>query len=284
MTPHDEWDYDGVNEHILVDLPMNGQMRKLLVHFDRNGFEYTIDRVTGEVLLAQPFQEVNWATGVDLKTGRPMLNPDKETHQGRLTKDVCPSSTGAKDEQPAAYSPLTHLFYTPTTDLCMDYGGIETKYIAGTPYVGAAVRMYAGSGGNGARGAFLAWDATTGKKVWGITEKYPVWSGALATAGNLVFYGTIDGNFKAVDAKTGDVLWSTHFDSGIVGNPIAYRGPDGKEYIAVYSGVGGWLAAIVPGQLSADDPWAALGAVGAVPDLPNDTKPGGAVHVFALGS
>lgn len=284
MTPHDEWDYDGVNEHILVDLPINGQNRKLLVHFDRNGFAYTIDRATGEVLVAQPFQNVNWSTGVDLKTGRPILNPAKEIHQGRLTKDICPSSTGAKDQQPAAYSPDTHLVYAPATNLCMDYGGVEAKYIAGTPYVGAAVRMYAGPGGNGARGEFLAWDPTTGKKVWTITEKYPVWSGALATAGGVVFYGTLDGNFKAVDGKTGNVLWTTHFDSGIVGNPIAYLGPDGKEYVAIYSGVGGWLAAIVPGHLSADDPWAALGAVGAVPDLPNDTKPGGAVHVFALGS
>jgi len=109
-----------------------------------------------------------------------------------------------------------------------------------------------------------------------------VWSGALATAGGLVFYGTLDGNFKAIDAKSGRVLWTTHFDSGIVGNPMTYLGPDGKQYIAVYSGVGGWLGAIVPGKLSVDDPWAALGAVGAVPDLPNNTKPGGALHVFAL--
>jgi glucose dehydrogenase len=210
------------------------------------------------------------------------LNADKATHQGRLTNGICPSSSGAKDEQPAAYSPETRLFYTPSTDLCMDYGGIESKYIAGTPYVGAAVKMYAGSAGNNARGEFLAWDAVAGKKVWGITEKYPVWSGTLATAGGLVFYGTLDGNFKAVDAKSGRVLWTVHFESGIVGNPITYLGPDGKQYLAVYSGVGGWLGAIVPGNLSIDDPWAALGAVGAVPDLPNDTKAGGAVHVFAL--
>jgi PQQ-dependent dehydrogenase (methanol/ethanol family) len=282
MTPHDMWDFDGTNENILVDLTIDGRARKVLVHFDRNGFAYTIDRASGEVLVAHPFQNVNWASGVDLKTGRPVLNADKATHQGRLTKEICPSSSGAKDEQPAAYSPETRLFYVPTTNLCMDYGGIESKYIAGTPYVGAAVRMYAGPGGNDARGELLAWDAASGKKVWGITEKYPVWSGALATAGGLVFYGTLDGNFKAIDAKSGRVLWTTHFDSGIVGNPMTYLGPDGKQYIAVYSGVGGWLGAIVPGKLSVDDPWAALGAVGAVSDLPNNTKPGGALHVFAL--
>jgi len=279
-TPHDMWDYDGVNEHIVADLPVNGTDRKVIVHFDRNGYAYTIDRYTGEVLVAQPFQTVNWSTGVDLKTGRPQVVPDKETHQGRMTINICPSSTGARDQQPAAFSPKTKLFYTPATNLCMDYGGIEAQYIAGTPYVGAAVKMYGGPGDN--RGEFLAWDAGTGKKVWGIKEKFPVWAGALATAGDVVFYGTMDGDFKAVNAITGKQLWKTHFDSGIVGNPITYLGPDGKQYIAVYEGVGGWAGAIVPGNLSTDDPYAALGAVNAMKDLPDHTKAGGALHVFEL--
>jgi PQQ-dependent dehydrogenase (methanol/ethanol family) len=280
LTPHDEWDYDAVNESILADLTINGQPRKVLVHFDRNGFATTVDRGTGEILVAAPFQLANWATGIDMKTGRPIRDSSKATHQGRLTKNICPSSTGARDQQPAAFSPRTKLFYTPATNVCMDYGGIEAKYIAGTPYVGAAVRMYGGPGGN--RGEFLAWDATTGTKKWGIKETFPVWAGALVTATDLVFYGTMDGDFKAVDANSGKELWKTHFESGVVGNPITFLGPDGKQYVAVYSGVGGWMGAIVPGNLSPDDPWAALGAVGAVPDLPRHTKPGGAVHVFAL--
>jgi len=282
MGPHDMYDYDGVNENIVADIPMNGQTRKVIIHTDRNGFIYTIDRTNGQVLVAEKFKPTNWATKIDLQTGRPVEVPEKATHQGRLTKDICPSASGARDQQPAAYDPETHLLYTPSTNLCMDYGGVETKYIAGTPYVGAAVRMYAGPGGNDARGEFLAWDPATGKKVWGITEKYPVWAGALVTAGGVVFYGTMDGNFKAVDKKSGKELWKTHFESGIIGNPITYRGPDGKQYVAVYEGVGGWMGAIVPGNLSKDDPWAALGAVGAVPDLPNDTKAGGGLHVFAL--
>jgi len=279
-TPHDAWDYDGVNEHIIADIPFNGATRKVVVHFDRNGFAYTIDRNTGQVLVAQPFQYLNWATDVNLESGRPTLVEDKQTHQGRMTENICPSSTGARDQQPAAYSPKTHLFYTPATNLCMDYGGIEAKYIAGTPYVGAAVKMYGGPGGN--RGEFLAWDAGTGKKVWGIKENFPVWAGALATAGDLVFYGTMDGDFKAVNATNGEVLWKTHFNSGIIGNPITYIGPDGKQYVAVYEGVGGWAGAIVPGNLSADDPFAALGAVNAMKDLPDHTKAGGALHVFVL--
>ena len=164
----------------------------------------------------------------------------------------------------------------------MDYGGIETKYIAGTPYVGAAVKMFAEGGIMNNRGEFFAWDPATGKKVWADEEKYPVWSGALATAGSVVFYGTMDGDFKAVDATSGKELWKTHFDSGIIGNPITFLGPNGKQFVAVYSGVGGWLGAIVPGHLAKDDHWAALGAVGAMYDLPDNTKPGGALHVFAL--
>ena len=279
-TPHDAWDYDAVNEHIVADIPVNGATRKVVVHFDRNGFAYTIDRTTGEVLVAQPFQYLNWATGVDLQSGRPTLVEEKQTHQGRMTSNICPSSTGARDQQPAAFSPRTHLFYTPATNLCMDYGGIEAKYIAGTPYVGAAVKMYGGPGGN--RGEFLAWDAGTGKRVWGIKENFPVWGGALVTAGDVVFYGTMDGDFKAVNATNGNVLWKTHFKSGIIGNPITFLGPDGKQYVAVYEGVGGWAGAIVPGNLSVDDPFAALGAVNAMKDLPDHTKAGGALHVFEL--
>ena len=279
-TPHDAWDYDGVNEQIVADIPFNGVTRKVVVHFDRNGFAYTIDRNTGEVLVAQPFQYVNWATGVDLTSGRPTLVDEKQTHQGRMTTNICPSSIGARDQQPAAFSPRTHLFYTPASNLCMDYGGIEAKYIAGTPYVGAAVKMYGGPGGN--RGEFLAWDAGTGKKVWGIKENFPVWSGALVTAGDVVFYGTMDGDFKAVNATSGEVLWKTHFNSGIVGNPMTFIGPDGKQYVAIYEGVGGWAGAIVPGNLSTDDPFAALGAVNAMKDLPDHTKAGGALHVFTL--
>jgi alcohol dehydrogenase (cytochrome c) len=279
-TPHDEWDYDAVNESIPIDIPINGQTRKVLVHFDRNGFATTIDRATGQLLVAQKFQNTNWATGYDMQTGRPILDPAKETHQGRLTKGICPSSSGARDQQPAAFSPRTKLFYSPSHNVCMDYGGTDVQYIAGTPYVGAAVRMFPGPGGY--RGEFFAWDATTGKKVWSIKDKFPLWGGALATASDLVFYGTMTGEFRAVDAKSGKKLWEAKLPSGIIGNPVTFLGPDGKQYVAVYAGVGGWMGAIVPGNLSVDDPWAALGATGAVPDLPKATKPGGSVHVFAL--
>src|SRR3954469_8661909 len=116
-TPHDIWDYDGVNENILVDLPIRGTTRKALVHFDRNGFAYTMDRATGEVLVANAFVPMNWASGVDLKTGRPNVNVDKATAQNKNVKDICPSLEGGKNQQPAAFSPKTGVFYVPTNNL-----------------------------------------------------------------------------------------------------------------------------------------------------------------------
>ena len=237
VTPHDLWDYDGVNENILADLPIAGRTRKVLVHFDRNAFGYTIDRATGEVLVAQPFANLNWSTGVDLGTGVPNVVPEKRTHQGVTVQNICPPDIGGKDQQPAAFSPRTGLFYVPTNNECMDYTGYEASYIAGTPYWGAQVARHPGPGGN--RGAFIAWDATTGRMVWSIPDKFLVYSGALATAGDVVFYGTVEGDFKAVDARTGRLLWKFHCGSGVIGAPMTYRGPDGKQYVAVLTGVGG---------------------------------------------
>jgi alcohol dehydrogenase (cytochrome c) len=163
----------------------------------------------------------------------------------------------------------------------MDYAGLKASYIAGTPYLGADVRMYAGPKGWNQRGEFIAWNPATGKKVWGVPERFPVWSGPVVTGSDLVFYGTMDGWLRAVNAHTGAVLWKFKTGSGIVGNPMTFMGPDGKQYVAVYSGIGGWAGAIALG-LSANDPTAALGATGAMPDLPQYTAPGGTVYVFAL--
>jgi glucose dehydrogenase len=162
----------------------------------------------------------------------------------------------------------------------MDVEGLEANYIAGTPYVGMNVRMYAGPGGN--RGEFLAWDPVKNQKVWAVSENFPVWSGALVTAGDVVFYGTMDGWFKALDAKSGTLLWQFKVGSGIIGQPVSYRGPDGKQYVAILSGVGGWSGAIVAGGLDPRDATAALGFVGAMGDLPDYSTRGGMLYVFAL--
>jgi PQQ-dependent dehydrogenase (methanol/ethanol family) len=279
-TPHDAWDYDGINENVLADLNIGGQTRKVLVNFDRNGFAYVLDRKTGELLKADAFVNVNWATGIDLKTGRPIENPEKRTSSTKNTKDICPSAMGGKNQQPVSFSPKTGLFYVPANNLCMDYEGVEVKYQAGQPYVGAIVLSKAGPGGH--RGEFLAWDPVAGKKVWGITENLSAWGGALTTAGDVAFYGTMEGWLKAVNAKTGAVLWKFKTPSGIIGNPMTYAGPDGKQYVAVLSGVGGWSGIGVAAEMSLEDKTAGLGAIGAFDDLQNFSNQGGVLTVFSL--
>jgi glucose dehydrogenase len=157
---------------------------------------------------------------------------------------------------------------------------MAVSYIAGTPYVGSDQKIYAGPGGN--RGEFAAWDPVGRRKVWDIKENFPVWSGALATGGDVVFYGTLEGWFKAVDARTGTLLWKFRTGSGIVGQPISYLAPDGKQYIAVLSGVGGWAGAVVTGNLDTRDATAASGFANALVDLPAETRMGGMLYVFAL--
>jgi len=281
-TPHDIWDYDAVNENILIDAPLTpgGAARNLLVHFDRNGFAYTMDRVTGEVLLANPFLPMNWSSGVDLKTGRPVVNVDKATAQGKNVKDICPSLEGGKNQQPAAFSPHTGLFYVPTNNLCMDFEGREVTYIAGTPYIGGNAPEKGGPGGY--KGEFIAWDAIKGEKLWGIKEPFPVWGGALATAGDVVFYGTLDGWFKAVDARNGTVLYQFKVGSGVVGNPMTYTGPDGKQYVAVYAGIGGDMGLLIAGDVASNLPYDVRERGTTLPDLAKYTSWGGMLFVFSL--
>ncbi|PYS52837.1 MAG: PQQ-dependent dehydrogenase, methanol/ethanol family [Acidobacteria bacterium] len=280
LTPHDLHDYDGINEQILLDMPVGGQTRKILVRPERNGYIYVIDRTNGEVLSANPFVHITSSNGVDLKTGRLNVNEDKAPQVGKVVRDICPAPPGAKDWQPSAFSPRTGLIYIPHQNLCMDAESVEANYIEGTPYVGMNVKMYAGPGGK--RGVFSAWDPVAGKEVWSIQEDFPVWSGAVVTAGDVVFYGTMDGWFKAVNAQTGEVLWQFKCGSGIIGQPISYRGPDGKQYVAILSGVGGWSGAIVAGDLDPRDGTSALGFVNAMTDLPQRTTKGGMLYVFSL--
>jgi PQQ-dependent dehydrogenase (methanol/ethanol family) len=287
MTPHDEWDYDGVNENILVDQEIGGQMRKLMVHFDRNGFGYTLDRETGELLVAEKFDPaVNWATHVDMETGRPQVVAEFSTHQNGAdvnSEGICPAALGSKDQQPAAYSPKTGLFYVPTNHVCMDYEPFEVEYVAGQPYVGATLSMYPAGrvtdDGTSNLGNFIAWDATKGEIVWSLPERFAVWSGALATAGDVVFYGTLEGHLKAVDAKTGKELYSFKTPSGIIGNVNTYT-HNGKQYVAILSGIGGWAGIGMAAGLEGDTD--GLGAVGGFRALSDYTQLGGVLTVFAL--
>lgn len=279
LTPHDLHDYDGVNEAIVVDLEWKGAPRKVLLRPERNGYVYVFDRATGQVLSAEPFAFVNTSSGVDLVTGHLAVNPTKKPSVNKVVRDICPAAPGAKDWQPSAYSPRTGLLYIPHQNLCMDEEGLEVNYIAGTPYVGMNVKMYAGRGGG--RGHFDAWNPHTGSKVWSVDEDLPVWSGALVTAGDVAFYGTMDGWFKAVDARTGKLLWRHRLNSGIIGQPVTFRAPDGRQYVAIFAGVGGWAGAIMMG-IDARDSSAALGFANAMRDLPQKTALGGRLWVFGL--
>ena len=282
IVPHDAWDYDEIMENILVDMRWDGEMRKLLVHPGRTGFVFVMDRETGELLSAEKFREsTNWAEEFNLETGMPLINEAKRTHMGETTYDICPSSTGAKEVFPSAVSPRTGLLYIPAHNFCMNYTGIEANYIAGTPYLGADVLMYPDKSTPG-RGRLVAWDIKGEKKRWTIEEKWPVTAGVLATAGDVVFYGTTDGWFKAADAREGKVLWKFKAPSGIVGNPMTFTGPGGRQYVAIYSAIGGWIGANAFEALSADDPTAALGTAGAAADLKKVTAAGSDLLVFAL--
>jgi PQQ-dependent dehydrogenase (methanol/ethanol family) len=315
MTPHDEWDYDGINEMILVDLPIDGTERKALVHFDRNGIGYTLDRETGELLVAEKFDPaVNWTTGVDMDPasenyGRPAVVAAMSTEQNGEdvnTTGVCPAALGSKDQQPAAYSPKTGLFYVPTNHVCMDYEPFRVSYTAGQPYVGSTLSMYPAPDSHGGMGNFIAWDASAGEIKWSLPEQFSAWSGALATAGDVVFYGTLEGYLKAVDSDTGEELYKFKTPSGIIGNVMTYE-HDGKQYVGVLSGVGGWagigLAAglLAPENAAAwqnaagraatgralesaerDVDTAGLGAVGGYAALSDYTTLGGQLTVFQL--
>jgi PQQ-dependent dehydrogenase (methanol/ethanol family) len=287
MTPHDEWDFDGVNEMILTDQTIGGTARKLLTHFDRNGLGYTLDRATGELLVAEKYDpKVNWTSGVDMNKnsptyGRPAVLKTASTDQAGEdvnVKNICPAALGTKDEQPAAYSPDTQLFYVPTNHVCMDYEPFRVRYTAGQPYVGATLSMYPPQGETH-MGNFIAWDGKAGKIVWSNKEQFSVWSGALATAGGVVFYGTLEGYLKAVDAKSGKELYKFKTPSGIIGNVMTYD-HGGKQHVAVLSGVGGWAGIGLAAGLT--DPTAGLGAVGGYAALSNYTALGGSLTVFTL--
>jgi PQQ-dependent dehydrogenase (methanol/ethanol family) len=312
MTPHDEWDYDGINEMILVDgMEVKGKKHDVLVHFDRNGFAYTMDRATGELLVAKKYDPaVNWATEVNMdpnskEYGRPQVVAKYSTQQnGEDTNStgICPAALGTKDQQPATYSPKTGLFYVPTNHVCMDYEPYKVSYTAGQPYVGATVSMYPAPGGDGNMGNFIAWDAAKGEIVWSKPEQFSVWSGALATAGDVIFYGTLEGYIKAVD-EHGKELYKFKTPSGIIGNVTPFE-HNGKQYIAVLSGVGGWAGIGLAGGLLSPDNAAAwhgavdqgraqgdqaavvgtagLGAVGGYAALADYTTLGGQLTVFGL--
>lgn len=236
-TPHDAWDYDGVNELVFADLPFDGKKVPVLMQANRNGFFYVIDRANGKLLSAKQYIDgVNWATGIDMKTGAPIEAAGNAKRPGmkRKASNICPNLIGAKNWMPMAYNPQTGLVYIPTMNLCMDLEGIEADYKRGAFYLGVNFDLGKfGPGGHG--GGVKAWDPVKQKEVWFNKDELPFNGAMMSTAGGLVFHGDIKGWFKALDAKTGKTLWKFNAGSGITAAPMTYT-LDGKQYVAVVSG------------------------------------------------
>lgn len=284
MTPFDQWDYDGINEPILVDLDVDGKQVPSLVTFNRNGHAYVLDRRDGTLLRAHTYGPVDWAERIDMKTGRPVkVAAHSPLEVGKMVS-ASPSAMGTKDQQPCSVDPAKpNVFFCGTNNWYMELTPQERgKTMQGMPYVFANVMMKPHK--PGALGIIKAFDVLSGKEVWTVEEKFPTWSGTLVTDGGLVFYGTLDGWFRAVDKDTGKKLWETKLPSGIIGNPISYKiGND--QYVAVYSGIGGWIGLPVTAGLDPADPFGALGAAGLAFSNGFDKIPtGGALHVFRLGA
>ncbi|WP_157081854.1 methanol/ethanol family PQQ-dependent dehydrogenase [Sphingomonas pruni] len=239
-TPHDGWDFDGVNEFIPFDATINGKPMKLGAQANRNGFFFVLDRTNGKFISATPFvSKVTWATGYD-KKGRPMFDPNNRpgppTGEKGNTVFSAPSFLGGKNWMPMAFSQQTGMFYVPSNEWGMDIWNEPITYKKGAAYLGAGFTikpLYEDH-----IGVLRAIDPTTGKIKWEYKNKAPLWGGVLTTAGNLVFTGTPEGYLKAFDAKTGKELWKFNTGSGVVGSPVTWE-QDGEQYVAVMSGWGG---------------------------------------------
>ena len=264
-TPYDAWDYDGVNELVLADVAVGGQTTPVLFKADRNGFFYVLNRKTGKLISAEPYVFVNWATGVDKASGRPNEIPEKRPRLDTWARDICPNLFGGKNWEPMAYSPQTGLVYIPTFNLCMDLAGRTAEYKRGMFYLGSEWDL-AKVGPGGHMSEAIAWDPIKNVKVWGNKEELPFMGGMLPTAGGLVFHGNIQGWFKALDARTGQLLWQFNAGSGISAGPVTYE-LDGKQYVAVVSG-----RLVTPPSF--------LGHIGE--KIFASSPPGGALFVFEL--
>jgi alcohol dehydrogenase (cytochrome c) len=263
-TPADAWDYDGVNELLLTDLKIGGADTPVLMKADRNGFFFVANRETGKMISAEKYVYANWAKKFDISTMRAEEDPDKRPGPGHPAKDICPNLIGGKNWQPMSFNPQTGLVYIPTNNVCMDWSVSDVAYKRGVFYLGAEFPTKEGPGGF--LGELVAWDPVANKKVWSIKEDLPFNGGTLTTAGNLVFSGNLHGDFRAIDAKTGTVLWSKNLGSGIGAGPVTYS-VGGKQYVAIVIGRTAALPAFL-GDIGKK-------MVAAAPE-------GGALFVFAL--
>src|SRR5208337_4554409 len=233
-TPADAWDYDGVNELVLADLKMDGETAPVMMKADRNGFFFVVNRETGKVLSAEKYVPTTWAEKWDIATSRAVEDPDKRAGMpNHPAKGVCPNLIGGKNWQPMSYNPETGLVYIPSNNVCMDWSVSDVTYKRGVFYLGGEFPPHDGPGGND--GELIAWDPVKHEKVWGLKSDLPFNGGTLTTGGDLVFQGDLHGDFRALDAKTGEELWKKNLGSGMGAGPITYK-VNGKQYVAVVVG------------------------------------------------
>lgn len=278
--------FDAMNPHDLYGLGAGGGLLlaagpggPVLIHPDANGYLYLLDPVSGEIRSAQSYLPVTATRGIDRATGGLIRDPHYTPQPGSTVRDICPAWPAGSNALPA-FSPRTGLVYLPVAQLCMDMEAVSTSYISGTLFTGANVRMK--PAGRRSPGALIGWDLAAGRAAWTVPEPLPLRGGALATEGGLVFYGTLDSRFKAVDARTGRVLWEFRTTSGIVGRPVVYRGPDGHQYVAVLAGSGGLTGTKSAREIDARDATAAHGLAAALGPLPPPEDASGTLIAFRL--
>ena len=280
LNPHDRYEIGSAGSIIIASVRWQGEDRDVLIQADANGNVYVLDRRTGAILSAAPFVSVNATKGVDKTTGAPRYNPAKAVSTNSITRDICPGWPGATGRGASAFSMRSRFLYIPVSRLCMDMEPRDANFMRGTPYAGANLRMTMPAGGS--RGALIAWDVAGEKAAWTADENFPVESGVLATDTDVVFYGTLDGWYKALDGRSGRLLWQYRTPSGIISQPIAFQLPDGRHCVAVLTGVGGVAGETSRSRIDIRDATAAHGYAAALADLKPPEDPGGGVYVFAL--
>jgi alcohol dehydrogenase (cytochrome c) len=264
QTPAEAWDYDGVNENVLADITIDGQKTPVMMKADRNGFFFVVNRETGKLISAKPFVPVNWATDYDVAAQKPIEDPAKRPRTDVKVTDICPSWMGGKNWQPMSFNPITGLAYLTTNNMCQDMQATEVEYRRGTFYIGNDSSVNPGHGDH--LGQLLALDPATQKPAWTMNLPLPWNGGTMTTAGNLVFFGDINGFFHALDAKTGKPLWQMNVGSGVGAGPMTFA-VDGKQYVAILVG-------------RAESPPAYMGETGK--KIIAATPEGGTLFVFSL--
>jgi quinohemoprotein ethanol dehydrogenase len=250
-TPGETWDYTATQHLILADLKIDGRLRKVIMQAPKNGFFYVLDRANGKLISAEPYAYINWATGVDLKTGRPV-----ETSFSRYTNEdavIFPHPVGAHGWQPMAYNKKTGLVYLTVRDMSSVYGHDKNwKYNQPSGFA-SGIGWNTATGGDPSKPPrqdksapkveqerLIAWDPVKQQEVWRVPLKGFWNGGVVTTATGLVFQGTADGMFRALDAGNGKVLWEVNIGSGIIGTPMTFE-VEGKQYVSIAAGWGGVL-------------------------------------------